>query len=279
MDDLTKQGFDEIAISHISKGDAISGVQKKITFSPVSHKKASRITFLDINNGFILKIGDRTKRFICDYENLGMNLAEKAGIETVPHGLIKMNNETYYVSRRIDRDILNEKIVKYPMEDFCQLTNTLTEDKYRGSYEKIAKEVIKKYSVMPQLDLVIFFKIIVFCYVIGNTDMHLKKFSLVNKGNGYRLSEAYDLLPVELIVNQNEFALTLNGKRKKFTYNDFLIFGETIGITKKIGYKIILSIIEKEHELCDMVRSSTLPIEEQIKFTKLINDRCSKLKK
>lgn len=279
LDTLLKENFDSVASSHLLEGDAISGVQKKITFSPVSLKKASRITYLDIKNGFILKAGDHSKKYIAEYENLAMNLAEIASIKTVPHGLIKQNGSTYYVSRRIDRDIIDGKIIKYPMEDFCQLSNTLTENKYRGSYEKVAREVIQKYSSIPQLDLVIFYKILIFSYIIGNTDMHLKNFSLINKGNGYRLSDAYDLLPVELIVNQDETALTLNGKRKNFTYNDFLIFAEKIGINKVTGYKIIFSIIDKKSEFEVMIKNSSLPENEQNNFINLINERCLRLRK
>lgn len=61
------------------------------------------------------------------------------------------------------------------MEDMCQICERLTEYKYKGSYEQIAKQ-IKKHSSVAQLDLVNFWEIVVFSWITGNSDMHLKNF-------------------------------------------------------------------------------------------------------
>ena len=80
-----------------------------------------------------------------------MHMAEAAKIAVVPHGLVRFaDGELCYITRRIDRKADGSKIA---MEDMCQLTERLTEYKYKGSYEQIAK-AIKKYSAVPQLDLV-----------------------------------------------------------------------------------------------------------------------------
>lgn len=102
------------------------------------------------------------------------------------------------------------------MEDMCQLTERLTEYKYKGSYEQIAK-TIKKYSAVPQLDLVNFWEVVVFSWIVGNSDMHLKNFSLYDTGMGYSLTPAYDLLSTVIVMPEDteELALTLNGKKKE----------------------------------------------------------------
>ena len=87
-----------------------------------------------------------------EFEDFAMRLAEIMGIQTVPHALIKMNGEYAYITKRIDRDITGEKIRLYAMEDFCQLSRRLTQDKYRGSYENCGR-IIKKYSEIPGVDL------------------------------------------------------------------------------------------------------------------------------
>lgn len=51
------------------------------------------------------------------------------------------------ITKRIDK----WKGGKLHMEDMCQLTERLTEDKYQGSYEQIAKAILK-YSVNPNDD-------------------------------------------------------------------------------------------------------------------------------
>ena len=110
------------------------------------------------------------------------------------------------------------------MEDMCQLTERLTEDKYHGSYEQIAKAIMK-YSVNPGLDLVNFFEQLLFSFLTGNADMHLKNFSLINEpGAGYTLTSAYDMVSTALVnpKDDEELALTLNGKKRKINRNDFI---------------------------------------------------------
>ncbi len=105
-----------------------------------------------------------------------MHLAALAKIKTVPHSLIRMQSgELAYITKRIDR----VKKSKLHMEDMCQLTEKLTEDKYRGSYEQIAKTILK-YSEYPVLDVVNFFEQVLFSFLTGNADMHLKNFSLIS---------------------------------------------------------------------------------------------------
>lgn len=109
--------------------------------------------------------------FVYDPSFLQSDWAEAAKIAVVPHGLIRFaDGELCYITRRIDRLPDGQKV---PMEDMCQLTERLTEYKYKGSYEQIAK-AIKKYSSAPQLDLVNFWELVVFSWITGNSDMHLK---------------------------------------------------------------------------------------------------------
>ena len=94
-------------------------------------------------------------------EYLAMSMSKSTGIKTVPFGLIIMQsqiNNFAYITKRVDR--IDDK--KLAMEDFCQLDGLLTEDKYRGSYERCAK-IINKYSSNPGLDLAEMFVRIVFC--------------------------------------------------------------------------------------------------------------------
>lgn len=149
-----------------------------------------------------------------------MHLASRSGIETVPHSLIRLKSgELAYITKRVDR-FKNEKL---HMEDMCQLTERLTEHKYKGSYEQIAK-AIHKYSQNPGLDVILFYEIVLFCFLTGNNDMHLKNFSLLeNKSKNYILCPAYDLVATSLVVEDDdeELALNLNGKKKKLKRSDF----------------------------------------------------------
>ena len=62
-----------------------------------------------------------------------------------------------------------------------------------------------------------FFIRIVFSFLVGNSDMHLKNFSLLETAPGsqeFMLSPAYDMLPVNIVsTDTEETALALNAKR------------------------------------------------------------------
>jgi serine/threonine-protein kinase HipA len=216
-------------------------------------------------------------------EDLCMRMAEKAGIKTVPHALIRINKENQelaYITKRIDRKFTNDKDMEmYAMEDFCQLSNRLTQDKYRGSYEKCAK-IINQYSCRVGLDLSELFFRIVFSFVTGNSDMHLKNFSLIEKEPGKRdfvISQAYDLLPVNVILpeDEEEFALTLNGKKRNIMRKDFIIFAESCNISKQAAEKILNKIVSLEKDFIKMCDESMLSEEFKEAFKTLISHRVS----
>ena len=265
----------------VNKGNTIQGVQKKFTFS--LSKKHNEFTLIDFPLEYILKPQVKSYSQLPEAEFLTMQMAKVAKINTVSNGLIKVNNEYAYITKRVDRIIKKEKSISLAMEDFCQLQNRLTEDKYKGSYENCAK-TIQKYSSRPTIDLIEFFLRIVFSFIVGNSDMHLKNFSLLEINgsvNEYALAPAYDLLPVNIILKEDEeeFALTLNGKKKNITYNDFLKFSNHIGINEAVAIKIIKRTINLEEEFKKMIIDSLLSEEMKCDYISLIHLRCEKLKK
>jgi serine/threonine-protein kinase HipA len=102
---------------------------------------------------------------------------------------------------------------KLAMEDMCQLTDRMTEEKYRGSLEAVGKKILQHCS-HPGLDALRFFEVNLFSFLTGNSDMHLKNFSLIRSQDGeIRFSPAYDLLPTVLLLPEDteESALTMHG--------------------------------------------------------------------
>ncbi|WP_290094322.1 HipA domain-containing protein, partial [Paramuribaculum intestinale] len=81
----------------------------------------------------------------------------------------------------------------------------------------------KQYSAAPLLDVVNFWEVVVFSWLTGNADMHLKNFSLYRPADNYMLTPAYDLLSTSIVMPEDdeELALTLNGKKKKIKRADF----------------------------------------------------------
>ena len=234
--DISENQLEELANSAVRQGLTVPGVQKKLSLH-LSGDADARLTIVDYPTGYILKPQTEDFDSLPEFEDLAMRLAEIAGIQTVPHALINLNGKYAYITRRIDRNIKKDIVNLYAMEDFCQLSNRLTHDKYRGSYENCGK-IIKKYSSRPGLDLSELFLRVVFSFIIGNSDMHLKNFSLRESepaSRNFTLSRAYDLLPVNIIMPEDDeqLALTLNGKKRNIRRKDFIIFAENCNISEK----------------------------------------------
>ncbi|HPJ76065.1 MAG TPA: HipA domain-containing protein [Clostridia bacterium] len=282
--DVSEQMLMHLALENTKKGFTIPGVQKKISLH-LTQGNNPRLTLVNYPTGYILKPQVSEYHSLPEAEFLVMQMALKTGINTVPFALLMMEHNNYsYITRRIDRILPTGKNIKtqmLAMEDFCQLSGRLTVDKYHGSYEQCAK-IISKYSINTGLDLSELFVRIVFSYVVGNSDMHLKYFSLIEtapNSQEYVLSPAYDMLPVNIILpdDKDQLALTLNGKKRNIRKNDFLFFAENSRIPQKSAEKMIKKVVSLKETYLKMCRDSYLPDDMKSVFEKLITDRISVL--
>ncbi|MDR0972847.1 MAG: HipA domain-containing protein [Prevotellaceae bacterium] len=218
----TKADIERLALEVVRSQVTLTGVQPKLSVDVERGRDdgKERFTIVGLWGRYILK--PQTEQYLClpENEDLTMHLAGLARIQTVPHSLVRFQDGSLaYVTKRIDR---NRKGDKIPMEDMCQLTEKLTEQKYKGSHEQIAKKIME-FSAYPVLDLINYFEVLLFCYLTGNADMHLKNFSLYKKTGEYVLAPAYDLVSTKLVIPQDneELALTLNGKKSNLKRRDF----------------------------------------------------------
>lgn len=275
--EVTSDKLKELALLSVSNRIAVTGVQKKMSLHLISGKNiVPRLTAVNYPSGYILKPQTEDYPELPQAENLVMNMASVLKIPVVPHALITLKDNTLaYITKRIDRN-KNEKI---PMEDFCQLSERLTEDKYKGSYEQCGK-IIKSYSAIFGLDEVDFFNRIVFCFVTGNSDMHLKNFSLIKQNGKWSLSPTYDLLPVNIVNPQDteETALNLNGKKSNIKRSDFILLAELLGINSKSAEKLLERAIVKEENFVNFIAQSFLSDDLKNRFAELVKERCGRLK-
>lgn len=274
--DISKERLEELARASIGAGLTVPGVQKKLSMH-LSDEGSSRLTLVGHPAGYILK--PQTEDFVQlpEAEDLVMDIAGMMGVATVQHGLIDTAAGTAYITKRADR--LGGV---YAMEDFCQLGGRLTQDKYKGSYERCG-EIIRKHSSRTGYDLAEFFLRLAVCFVTGNSDMHLKNFSLIETEPGnrtYALSPAYDLLPVNIVMPEDteETALTLNGKKSNLRRKDFFALADNIGLNRKAADRLIDSVISRKERAQQMCRESALNTEMQRALIELIEQRCERLK-
>lgn len=255
----TLTDIESLALEIVRSQITIPGVQPKLSVDIEKEKSGrKRFTIVGLWGRYILKPQTNQYEYLPENEDLTMHLAELAKIKTVPHSLIRFRDGSLaYITKRIDRDHKGRKI---PMEDMCQLTEKLTEHKYKGSYEQIAKK-ITVFSSTPVLDLMNYFEVLLFCYLTGNADMHLKNFSLYKGTGAYTLTPAYDLLSTKLVLPEDneELALTLNGKKRKLKKVDFDQLLKSFGVEEKA----IQNVYEKFRRVLprwfDFIDSSFLP--------------------
>ena len=212
----------------------VPGVQPKLSLHLERSGKRQdvRLTLVGLEGGYILKPPVAQYPEMPELEHLTMCMAQCFGISTAQCGLIPLEDgQLAFITKRMDRN----KTEMLHMEDMCQLTDRMTEQKYRGSLEQVGKAVIR-HCDNSLFDALRFFEVTVYCFLTGNSDMHLKNYSLLYQPNGsVSLSPAYDLLPTRLLLPQDaeETALTLNGKKKNLRRNDFMNLAESLRLTEK----------------------------------------------
>ncbi|MGI6433005.1 MAG: HipA domain-containing protein [Sphaerochaetaceae bacterium] len=273
---LTSEFLEQAVTQSVQEGYAVPGVQKKLSLHLSGELGKGQLTLIGQPLGYILKLPSKEYPYLPEFEHLTMHLASLANIETVEHALYRLEDGEYaYLCKRIDR-LHNKKIA---MEDFCQLGERLTEDKYRSSYEHLGK-ILKRYS--PRLlDAITLWSLLVFSFITGNSDMHLKNFSLYAPDNlQYVLTPAYDLLPTNLILKEDleESALTLRGKRSKLNRADFLYLAEAYGINAKASETLMNRLMSLKGRFYEEIDQSLLPTKEQTNYKELIGSRINRLR-
>ena len=275
--DYTCEDLEKLAIQVIKDQTSLTGVQPKLSLHLNKHEGSQRLTIVGLWGSFICKPQTAQFKQMPETEDLTMHLAESAKIDVVPHTLMRMaDNSLCYLTKRIDRSGTGEKVA---MEDMCQLTERQTEHKYKSSYERIAKAIVQ-YSSMPKMDVTNFFEVILFSWITGNNDMHLKNFSLYEPIDGIiRLTPAYDMLNAVILnpKDDEELALTLNGKKKKLNRQDFILSGMTMGVGQKTIERLILKYVKLLPEMAEVIDRSFLNDEFKDKYYRVIHERIGRL--
>ncbi len=269
----------ELAQQVIRSQATITGAQPKLSLNLEKSDRANipqKFTIVGLWGEYILKPPTPDYPELPELEDLTMHLAAQAGIKTVDHGLISLKSgELAYITRRVDR----HKGRKLHMEDMCQLTERLTEHKYNGSYEQIGRAILK-FSGNPGFDLLTLFEVLLFSFLTGNNDMHLKNFSLLKNLQGkFNLSPAYDLVPAALLLedDKEELALTLNARKRRLKISDFQALQNNLKIPEKSmqnALKRFSAILPAWSALID---TSFVSETMKLRYKELIQSRATRL--
>ena len=256
--------MDELAKNVVERSISVPGVQAKLSMTLVKRtkeKSENRLTVVGALGGqYIIKPPSANFLEMPENEHVTMRIAETFGIRVVLSSLIRLaSGELSYITKRIDRTIDGKKI---HMIDMFQITEAF--DKYKSSTEKVGK-AIDMYSDNTLLDKILYFELVLFSFLTGNNDMHLKKISMIESPSGWTLSPAYDLLNVAIVIPEDteELALTLAGKKKKLKYQHFEQLGKGLGLTKKQIDRVFKRFLMNKPNAMKWIEKSFLSTEKK----------------
>ncbi|ULB34781.1 MULTISPECIES: HipA domain-containing protein [Proteiniphilum] len=273
--DYTMAEMAELAKQVVESSVTVPGVQPKLSLGFIKNVLQDggrgRLTVMGAFGGnYILKPQNEIYPQMPENEHLTMRMAGLCGIPVVPSSLIRLKSgELSYITKRIDRTETGEKI---HMLDMFQILEAF--DKYKSSMEKIGKAVAE-HSSNTLLDLLRLFEVVLFSYITGNNDMHLKNFSMILNDESWVFAPAYDLLNVNLHLPEDteEMALTIAGKRRELTKLDFINLGLSFQLTEKQIENTFKRFVKAEIIMKQTIKSSFLSPENQIKYIELLKNR------
>ncbi len=248
---------------------SISGVQPKL--SMMLQRKGNLLIPAVEGGEYILKPQTAAFLNIPENEQCCMDIAEAFQIDVPLHCLLYLKDGSLaYLVKRFDRSESGEKIHQ---EDFSQILESI--NKYQGSVEQIGRK-LKEISSAPGYDAQLFFERIIFNFIIGNGDAHLKNYSIAYKDKEtIRLTPAYDIVCSKLVIKgEEDSALSINGKKNQLTREDFDKLAEYLNVPIKIRYEKF----EKSLDFIEpIIRNSEIKKEAQEQFVSIVKERLSRI--
>jgi serine/threonine-protein kinase HipA len=251
---------------------SIQGVQPKL--SAVISVAHQQFEIVDQFGNYIIKPQNDIFPELPENEDVTMKMAKIYGLDVPMHGLVysKDGSLSYFI-KRFDR---YSKGKKYATEDFAQLTGSSRDTKYDYTMEKLVK-VIHEYCTFPAIEKADFFKRILFCFITGNEDMHLKNFSVITKAGKTTLTPVYDFLNSSISIKnpQEELALSLKGKKRSFKSTELIEYyaKERLGLNDKTVTTILSDMNKSVSKWTELLEVSFLSDAMKEKYLKVLDNR------
>lgn len=284
----TSDSFTEMVIDH-TVGTSISGVQRKM--------------FMTIKGGFLVPsnqgeyiVKPTPKQFpiLSENEHVIMKLAEKIGFMVAKCSVVPFEDgELVYVTKRFD--LTDKPGIKLFIEDGASICNVHPKNKGSDglSYEHCIAAMVKACGGGIGL-AALAVKMVMFSYIVGNNDLHLKNFSLKrdlsaksNMMNAF--TPLYDMLSVAPYEDYDTEFLSLSLLHSEtkgefsssyeaygyYTKHDFILLLESLGVNQQIGNNIVgkfISVMRKSAPT--LINNSNLNEKMKAIIAKRITDRC-----
>jgi len=274
---------------------SISGMQDKISL----RLDRGQLLPVDRDGTHILKPVPHAALHLVDdvpaNEAVTMQLARRLGVTTAAHALIRMRDgELAYITRRFDRLADGRKLLQEDLGVLIDASEaTRGKDwKYAASYEEVGRAIGQHCSAATR-DLAEYYRRVLFCFLIGNGDAHVRNFSILRDPVGrITLSPAYDLLCTQVHIPQgSDMAMSLREAEKGGVYSsgyeargyysqaDFRGLAEAIGLAPPIARRITdeLGAVAVRQTIAELVGRSFLSAPAQEAYLRAVEERRRKL--
>lgn len=195
-------------------------------------------------------------------EQLCILTAKNLGIDVPESYIINRGaneDELLFATKRYDRVFSDEKYInglpcplRLHQEDFAQALSILPNDKYEkkpSDYMKRMFELIRSNSSNPVEDQRALLRSIVLNFLIGNTDCHVKNYSLLYGTDlrSKRLAPIYDLVATRVYKTTSEMSFFIGGELdiEKIDRTNFVKAADEIGMSGRIVQSIFDEVTEK----------------------------------
>ena len=255
---------------------SIQGVQPKL--SAVLKLKDSSFALVDRGGRFILKPNPLAYEEVAANEALTMRMAAEVGIKVPVHGLLRAKDDSWvYFVKRYDREGRSGKV---HVEDFAQLSGATRVTKYDSSLERVV-QLVEQFCTFPAIEKPKLAKRLLFCFLTGNEDMHLKNFSIWMQDGVVSLTPAYDLLNSTLVLEnaKEESALPLQGKKRKLTKELWLDYfcKERLNLNEGQIDKIVKDLQKAMPAFNELIKQSLLSEDRQAGYRTILHARAKRL--
>ena len=255
---------------------SIQGVQPKL--SAVLKLKDSSFALVDRGGRFILKPNPLAYEEVPANEALTMRMAAEVGIEVPVHGLLRAKDDSWvYFVKRYDREGRTGKV---HVEDFAQLSGATRVTKYDSSLERVV-QLVEQFCTFPAIEKPKLAKRLLFCFLTGNEDMHLKNFSIWMQDGVVSLTPAYDLLNSTLVLEnaKEESALPLQGKKRKLTKELWLDYfcKERLNLNEGQIDKVVKDLQKAMPAFNELIKQSLLSEDRQAGYRTILHARAKRL--
>lgn len=256
---------------------SIQGVQPKL--SAVLRLKKQSLELVDIGGKFILKPNPPLYEDVPANEALTMRMAAITGIDVPANGLLRaIDGSWVYFIKRFDRMGRKGRI---HVEDFSQLMGSSRETKYESSLEQVA-DLVEKFCTFPAIEKPKLAKRLLFCFLTGNEDMHLKNFSVWHREGVTSLTPAYDFLNTTLVLGnaREETALPLGGKKRNLTRRLWIEYycHERLGLNQSQIRRILDELRLVMSQSKSLIERSFLSDSAKRGYSKILSRRTSQLR-